>query len=112
VRIPRRCAFYIDKREVVCNLKIGEREPVDPPEDANSNLWFSSNAAGDLYLTPRNGALAALAQPCETAVYSGTPIRLDELAPGMRICMQSAKQKYSELLFIRIVARGAIEVKP
>lgn len=112
VKIPRKCAFYIDKREIVCNLKIGEREPVEPPQDADSNLWFSSNAAGDLYLMPRNGALVALTQPCETATYSGNPIRLDQLAPGIRIYMQSGEKKYSELLFMRLVARGAIEVKP
>jgi hypothetical protein len=112
VKIPRRCAFYIDTREVVCNLKIGEREPIEPPHDADSNLWFSSNAAGDLYLTPRNGALVALTQPCESAVYSGNPIRLDDLTPGIRICMRSAERNYSELLFVRLVARAAIEVKP
>jgi hypothetical protein len=112
VKIPRKCAFYMEKREVVCNLKIGEREPVEPPQDAGSYLWFNSNAAGDLYLTPRNGALVALTQPCETAAYSGNPIRLDQLAPDIRICMQSIEQNYSELLFMRLVARGAIEVKP
>lgn len=112
VRIPRRCAFLMDTREVTCNLEIGEREPVEPPSNARSYLWFSSNPDGSLYLTPRNGALIAMNQRCEDAHYTDTPIRLDELTPGDRGCAKSPGGNFAELFFGQTVSRDAVMVKP
>jgi hypothetical protein len=111
LRIPRRCAFYLDTGEVTCILRIGEREPVEPPQNASSYLWISSNAAGDLDLTPRNGAVIAQSQQCETTSYNDKPVRLDDLNLGDRICAQSAEGNRSELIFVRTVARGIVEVR-
>jgi len=65
MEITQRCAVDIDEAKSSCNVKSNRRGTIATRPDTVSDFWITPGRAGELYLSPRNGASFALDPPTE-----------------------------------------------
>jgi hypothetical protein len=118
IQIPQLFAVDIDEGKSTCTIELDGRGTVPPNQDADSDFWVRPGRAGELYLSPRNGAGFALNPPaewskmgCITACYSTRDVRIDGLPLGSRVCIRTNRGRYAQVAFSEVVKSRAERIK-